>query len=640
MRETVSSSRRHTIYVTVFSIAMFIVPTVWAQQTPFLDLGNPIGGGVRQNAPSVVHGRLSRVKNNQSGAQRLALLDSADQVVAFLAPTARFDVEEFLGQRVTVTARSSVQRSSGIPLVVIDSIAAVSGSNDWVPEQSPSQQPDVRHSSMEFDDDVDSYPGPNPVRNVSFDDGSVIDQTCHDGSCGSPAHEPAAIAGATPAEEWTDNGYFGDMPSMMDDMRGSYGDCGACSVHGPSCCDPGCCYRTAAMCIPQPPTCGPPGWLWMRGEYLLWWGNEMDIPALVTTGGSSPEVAGVLGQTDTTILYGNEKILDSSNSGFRISWGGFFGPQRKFGWESDFLRLSSNQETFFADTDSHPILARPFFNVNPRNAAGNLFPPAREDSQIVSYPDIASGSIKIDSSSDFSSAGGRARWNICCKQFCDACDTCGPFGLGFHRVGYQPFSSVSFLAGYRFYELKEDLTIHEDITKLNQPSQGARFEITDNFHTRNRFNGADLGFEWNAGINRWTFDFGTTVAIGSNKQEVSIAGKTKISEVGQAPETTEVGFLAGPDNIGSYSRNEFAMVPQVKMDLGFFLAPRFRVMVGYSVTYWGGIVRPGDQIDLDLDPDNFVPELNAGTGVDRPRFAFHENNFFMQGLNIGIDYRW
>ena len=62
-------------------------------------------------------------------------------------------------------------------------------------------------------------------------------------------------------------------------------------------------------CCPRP--CGPPGWLWLRGEYLAWFADGMDLPPLVTTSpaGTPAGDAGVLGESGTESLYGDQDIL-------------------------------------------------------------------------------------------------------------------------------------------------------------------------------------------------------------------------------------------------------------------------------------------------------------------------------------------
>src|SRR5262249_13371755 len=76
------------------------------------------------------------------------------------------------------------------------------------------------------------------------------------------------------------------------------------------CCEDSCCEGV----------CGPPGRVWVRGEYLLWWTKSSPLPPLVTTSpiGTPVGEAGVLGQFGTSILFGGESVSDNPRSGGRV----------------------------------------------------------------------------------------------------------------------------------------------------------------------------------------------------------------------------------------------------------------------------------------------------------------------------------
>ena len=130
------------------------------------------------------------------------------------------------------------------------------------------------------------------------------------------------------------------------------------------------------------------------------------------------------------------------------------------------------------------------------------------------------------------------------------------------------------------------------------------------------------------------------VAIGNTNQQVTIDGRTTTSPLVAPATTTSGGLLTQRSNIGTFEQDTFTMIPQLNTNLGFYLTPRLRFITGYSLLFWGSIVRPGDQIDLDLNPGLLPPELNPLTGPLRPEFAFRESNYWVQGLNLGLDYRW
>ncbi|MCA9249040.1 MAG: BBP7 family outer membrane beta-barrel protein, partial [Planctomycetales bacterium] len=61
----------------------------------------------------------------------------------------------------------------------------------------------------------------------------------------------------------------------------------------------------------------------VSAEYLLYWSKGMDLPALATTSpdGTPDTEAGVLGFDDTTVLFGQDKVLDDARSGVRFALG-------------------------------------------------------------------------------------------------------------------------------------------------------------------------------------------------------------------------------------------------------------------------------------------------------------------------------
>ena len=60
-------------------------------------------------------------------------------------------------------------------------------------------------------------------------------------------------------------------------------------------------------------------------------------------------------------------------------------------------------------------------------------------------------------------------------------------------------------------------------------------------------------------------------------------------------------------------------------------------MVGYSFIYWSNVSRPGDQIDLNVSPSQFPPYDETAT---MPAFVQHTTDFWAQGINVGLDYRF
>jgi hypothetical protein len=115
---------------------------------------------------------------------------------------------------------------------------------------------------------------------------------------------------------------------------------------------------------------------------------------------------------------------------------------------------------------------------------------------------------------------------------------------------------------------------------------------------------------------------------------VRINGNTVITDPDGASSDQPGGILALPSNIGSYQRNQFAVLPEFGADLRYQLTPLWRLNVGYTLLVVTNVVRPGDQIDLNLDPSQFP---NASASGTQPRFSYVDSDLWVQGVNFGIE---
>ena len=145
------------------------------------------------------------------------------------------------------------------------------------------------------------------------------------------------------------------------------------------CCDTPCCGSVGCgdtCCDTVGPLCGTPlcgsccgpiggGRLWLRAEYLGWWVDRYDAPVLLTTAPADEPAAtaGILGDPDTTVLVGGAALGDAFRSGARFTVGMPFGAC--WGIEGSYFNIGDGDETFNADENDYPILARPFERVDP-----------------------------------------------------------------------------------------------------------------------------------------------------------------------------------------------------------------------------------------------------------------------------------
>ena len=362
------------------------------------------------------------------------------------------------------------------------------------------------------------------------------------------------------------------------------------------------------------------GW-WFRAEYLLWDHAGMNLPPLVTTSvvGTPTNEAGALGERDTVILYGNDEILDGPRSGLRLRFGKALGCEQKWGVEFEIFKFKNQVSTY--RTGAEEIIARPFLNLAP------LVLPVRQDVQLVRYPGVADGSVQIDARSEFSGYGVWLRHNIC-----GSCGVCGSGACG--DCAPVPGWRVDVVGGYRYLRLNEEITIFEDLTTSSDA-----FSIRDDFRGKNEFHGLDVGCIVSTCHGRLAVEFLGRVAVGSSRQVVDIYGQTVTNPGQPSQQVFSGGILALRSNSGTYKRDDLAVVPELGVNVAYQLNERWSASVGYSFLYWSRVSRPGDHIDLALNPDLFPPETTPTTGPLLPVFESQPTHYYAHGLTLGLEYR-
>ncbi|XZE21983.1 BBP7 family outer membrane beta-barrel protein [Pirellulaceae bacterium SH449] len=355
---------------------------------------------------------------------------------------------------------------------------------------------------------------------------------------------------------------------------------------------------------------------WVNVEYLMWYQRGVDTPALVTTSpaGTAQAAAGVLPNA-TTLFGGNNDVLTDRLNGMRVRFGWWFVNNPKLGIEGEYVGTAETRESFDLSSNGNPILARPFYNVTT----------GREDAQLVAFPGVVAGRVQVDATSQFRGAAVRFRRSLCCDS-----------GCGFSRLTCGPVPAQSRFdatLGWRYFQLDDTMGVRENLTGV---SPAGSFLIQDNFQTRNQFNGVELGVMWQGRKGYWSLDTLMRLGLGNTRQTVMIDGSTTINN-GAAQQG---GLLAQRTNIGTYQRDQFSVVPELGATLGYQLTQRMRLTAGYSFIYWSNVVRAGEQMDTSVNPNLLPPENPVQNNFLDPRFVYRDTPYWIQGMNIGGEYRW
>lgn len=419
------------------------------------------------------------------------------------------------------------------------------------------------------------------------------------------------VPGAGPAPVASGSQLFYDtMPGCGCDAGG-----GTC-VDGVSCDTSSCgglCCDDACGCCDQ---CGR---LWVRAEYLMWSTKNSHMPPLVSTSLLTSSL-GVLGTPTTSVLYGDSVKQDLRHGG-RFSVGFWADPDQSWGIESNYFFLGQRSVNFTGASFGGPILARPFVNAltgleaveqvaNPADPARGILP--------------QTGIVGVTNQSHL--------WGTEIDGLCNICQDCR------HRF--------DFVWGFRYLELQESLNIGENLMTpvgAGVGLAGVGFALRDEFGAKNQMYVQQWGLKWRWMFAEcWSLDVAAKCGIGVNHQVVSIDGSTITTVPGAAPVTTAGGLLAQPTNIGRRTQDKFVAIPEVGITLGWQIAPRWRLLLGYNVLYANNVVRPGDQIDRVVNPTQLTGSPTGGVlmGPARPTFAFRTTDFWAQGATVGLEFKY
>jgi hypothetical protein len=366
---------------------------------------------------------------------------------------------------------------------------------------------------------------------------------------------------------------------------------------------------------------------WVRAEYRMWWVKDAPLPVpIVTTGdphvGFDPNMvhtvntAGAIGQSGTQVLLGDHGLSFPQFSGMGITLGAWIDENNLFGVEGEGFFLERHTENFAvaSDRSGNPPLYFPIFS----SIAG-----AERGIPIADPLRSFSGDVLVNSSLRL--------WGA---------EVNGVLVL-FRNLDLE----FTFLTGFRYADLRETLQIYNTTTDL---TFGNVTKLTDLFDTRNQFYGGQIGGRLAVQRYRCSLDITGKVALGSTHQVVDIQGA--ITQAGPNPPTPPGlgtfpgGLFTQLSNIGRRDANQFTVLPSLELNVGYQIKQHIRAYVGYDVMYWNQVARPGDQIDHNVNlTQNRVLDPN-GTGrllgAAQPAPLFNHSDFWAQGINFGLEFRY
>lgn len=380
--------------------------------------------------------------------------------------------------------------------------------------------------------------------------------------------------------------------------------------------------------MPQPvPTRGP-GRIWADADYLIWWFKNAGLATpLLTTGPQSALLPGFLGDPNTIVLFGDKDLDHGTFAGMRFTSGLWFNPAQTIGIEGrGFMteRRSIGYSTR-ADSGGNPFLLRPFFDPTQTSEAVAT----------IAVPGLLTGG--------FSASSASRLWGV-------------ESNLLFSLV-QEWRTRADLLVGFLYLDLRESLDINEDYGPLAIPGGNPIpfnggvvdfphvLQVHDRFRTHDQFYGGQVGGRVNVAFNRFDLNLLGKLAMGTTHQVVDVFGITT-DQIGSGPVLAQAngGLLAVPTNSGRFTQNLFTVVPSAEIKLGWWLTRFMRLQAGYSFLFWSNVVRPGEQIDRRINP-NQVPSFTTFTpGIPNPAVptlsAGRTESFWVQGIDVGVEFRY
>jgi hypothetical protein len=350
--------------------------------------------------------------------------------------------------------------------------------------------------------------------------------------------------------------------------------------------------------------------VWFRAEALYWWTKASPVPVPIVTQGSLADARpGALGQPGTSVLIGDQDMSFGGRGGGRFAFGCAIDPDQQWGLEGSYFFLADESVSQGVASDGSAgsaLLALPFFDPTLPG----------ESSTFIANPGSFAGDARLTVTDFLQGVDANLIRNV-------------------HNLnGIR----LDLLGGFRWVNLQENLSFTTDSPSV-APNSPDFFRTFDRFNANNNFYGGQLGLRASYDDRRLFFNAAGKVALGSTIEQLSVSGGT-FTSFGSAPGA----YLAQPTNMGIDSRNRFAVVPELNLNFGVRLSPSASIVVGYSFLYVSSVARPGDQIDRVINPSQ-APAITGNfggnlSGPARPVLNVRDTDFWAQGLNFGLQFRY
>ena len=344
----------------------------------------------------------------------------------------------------------------------------------------------------------------------------------------------------------------------------------------------------------------------ISAEALLWWFKGNATPPLVTDG--------LLGASGTTVFLGDRDADTNPNPGFRLT--ASYDLTATWGVESTFFYIPTRSTSRTVGSSGQP-------------GSTDLFVP---------FIDATNRGESLTNLSSETLFSGRAREELSNSLL-------GAELNGTMRLPALGSLRMDALAGFRYLRLRETYTFRTDSPNI-APQPADVFRTGDEFDATNNFFGLQVGARARADWGPVFLGGLVKVALGAMVQSVDIDGLLVTNDFNNfgTPQTFAGGYFAQPTNIGNHTRHVFSVVPEAGLTLGYRITPQLSVFSGYTFLYASNVVRAPQQINRQINPTGALAISGITprglVGPAEPSFKFNASDFWAQGLNLGLAYRF
>jgi len=186
--------------------------------------------------------------------------------------------------------------------------------------------------------------------------------------------------------------------------------------------------------------------------------------------------------------------------------------------------------------------------------------------------------------------------------------------------------------------------------------------IQDDFNTRNQFYGGLIGARLEAHYGRLAVELTEKFGVGGTHQVVGIQGSTSavtppvtvsgnqlsnafpslfppVVTVSNGITTVPGGVLATATNSGQHVSTQFSVASESTINVKLKATKCITLVAGYTVLYLNKVVRPGTEIDRNVNIAG-IPSSPTFTNFilfpRSPGFTFNEGNIWANGVSLGL----